>query len=189
MKSRKPLSKFNTDWLINEKYRLWLAKGKNDNRAKCIICSKEIDLSTMGANAPDSHAKSKKHCDIAKNRSAGSHCSFFRKEEKPAVSTAEKGSKEICKDGKTVKGKLDDYLLDDSVINAEILWSLKCVMGHFSFCSCAQINSLFSAMFKDSQIPAKMKFEKTKCCYFINYGLAPYIKEQLEKYISSSPFM
>ena len=64
MKSRKPLSKFNTDWLINEKYRLWLAKGKNDNRAKCIICSKEIDLSTMGANAPDSHAKSKKHCDI-----------------------------------------------------------------------------------------------------------------------------
>ena len=32
-----------------------------------------------------------------------------------------------------------------------------------------------------------MKFGKTKCSYFINYGLAPYIKEQLEKYISSSP--
>ena len=105
------------------------------------------------------------------------HCSFFRKEEKPAVSTAEKDSKEICKDSKTVKGKLDDYLLDDSIINAEILWTLKCVMGHFSFRFCAQINPLFSAMFKDIQIVAKMKFGKTKFSYFINYGLALHIKE------------
>ena len=34
---------------------------------------------------------------------------------------------------------------------------------------------------------SQMKFEKTKCSYFISYGLAPYIKEQLEIYISSSP--
>lgn len=52
-------------------------------------------------------------------------------------------------------------------------------MGHFPLCSCAQIISLFSAMFKE--IFAKMKLEKTKCSYCINYGLAPYIKEQLEK--------
>ena len=106
MKSRKSLCKFNTEWLVNEKYKLWFAKGKNDNCAKCILCSKEIDLSTMGANVLDSHAKGKKHCGIAKNRSAGLYCSFFRKEEKPAVSTAEKDSKEIRKDGKTVKEKI-----------------------------------------------------------------------------------
>ena len=82
-----------------------------------------------------------------------------------------------------MKGKLDDYLLDDSIINVEILWTLT---GHFLFLSCGQINSLFSAMFKNSQIAAKMKFRKTKCSYFISYGLAPYIKEQLEKYTSSS---
>ena len=58
--------------------------------------------------------------------------------------------------------------------------------GTFFFCFSAQINSLFSAMFKDSEVVAKMKFGKTKCSYFINYDLAPYIKEQLEKYISSS---
>ena len=122
-----------------------------------------------------------------KNRSARLHCSLFRREEKPAVSTAEKDNNEICKDSKTVKGKLDDHLLDDSIINAEILWTLKCVVGHSSFRSCAQINSRSSAMFKDSQIAAKMKFGIKKCSYFIKYGLAPYIKEQLEKYISSSP--
>ena len=60
-------------------------------------------------------------------------------------------------------------------------------MRHFSFRSCTQINSLFSAMFKDSQIAAKMKFGKAKCSYFINYGIAPYIKSQLEEYIVSSP--
>ena len=104
----------------------------------------------MGANALDSHAEGKKHCDIAKSCTAELDCSFFTKEKKPAVSTAEKDSKEIFKDGKTVKGKLDDYLLDDSIINAEILWNLKCVIGRFLSRSRAQINSFFSAMSRDS---------------------------------------
>ena len=55
------------NWLFNEKYRLWLAKRKNGNCAKSILCSKEKDLSTIGANMVDSHAKGKKHCDVAKN--------------------------------------------------------------------------------------------------------------------------
>ena len=62
------------------------------------------------------------------------------------------------------------------------------VMGHFLFRSSAQIHSPFPVMFKDSYIAAKMKFGETKCSYFINYSLAPYIKEQLEEYISSSLF-
>ena len=57
----------------------------------------------MGANALDSHAKGKKHCDIAKNYWAGLHCSLFRKEEKLAVSTAEKDSKEILRAAKLWK--------------------------------------------------------------------------------------
>ena len=34
--------------------------------AKWILCSREIDLSTMGANALDSHAKGKNNCDNKK---------------------------------------------------------------------------------------------------------------------------
>ena len=52
---------------------------------------------------------------------------------------------------------------------------------------CSDQVAFFCHVYKDSQIAAKMKFGKTKCSYFINYDLAPYIKEQLEKYISSSP--
>ena len=31
MKSRKSLGKFDTDWLVNARYKLWFAKEKNDN--------------------------------------------------------------------------------------------------------------------------------------------------------------
>ena len=69
----------------------------------------------IGANALDSHAKGKKLWLVVKKRSTGLHCSFF-KNEKPAVSTAEKVSKEIRKDGKTVNGTLDDCLLGDRIV-------------------------------------------------------------------------
>ena len=95
----------------------------NDHYAKCVLCSREIDLSTMGANALDSSAK--KHGNIVKNLSAGLVCSFFRKEEQSVVSSTGKFIKETCKDDKAVKGKLNHYLLDDGIINAEILWTLK----------------------------------------------------------------
>ena len=79
-----------------------------------------------------------------------------------------------------MKRKLDGYLLEDSNINVKILWA-QCAIGHFLFHSYAQMDSLISTMFKDSQIADEMKFGKKKsnCC--IGYGLAPYIK-----YISSS---
>ena len=54
-------------------------------------------LSTMDANVLDSHAKGKKHCDIAKNWLAGLHSSFFRKEEKPAVNTAKRTVKKYVR--------------------------------------------------------------------------------------------
>ena len=53
----------------------------------------------MGANVLDSHTKVKKHCDIAKDRLAGLHCSFFRKK-KPAVSIAEKSVKKYVRTAK-----------------------------------------------------------------------------------------
>ena len=54
----------------------------------------------MDANALHSHAKGKKHCDIAKNCLAGLHCSFFWKEETPAVNTAKKTVKKYVRTAK-----------------------------------------------------------------------------------------
>ena len=60
----------------------------------------------------------------AKNRKAGLHCSFFRKEESQLFVLLKKIVKKIYKDDETVKGKSGDYLLDDSNINTENLWTL-----------------------------------------------------------------
>ena len=75
-----------------------------------------------------------------------------------------------------------------STIRAEILWTLKLVTSHFSLRSCLGLNELFEIMFPGSKVAKSFQLSKTKCGYFITYGLAPYVKELLMKKIQSSPF-
>ena len=70
MKGKKSIRKFNKIWLDNEKYKLWHAKGTNDNSAKCMLYSREMDLSTTGHCALDSYARGKRHCELVKDRTA-----------------------------------------------------------------------------------------------------------------------
>ena len=60
-------------------------------------------------------------------------------------------------------------------------------MSHFSFRSCIGVNELFKVMFSDSEIAKSFQLSKTKCAYFINYGISPLFKEQLVNEIISSP--
>ena len=43
-------------------------------------------------------------------------------------------------------------------------------------------------MFSDSKIAESFKLGKTKCGYFINYGLAPFFKTNLIKSVKDSSF-
>ena len=47
--------------------------------------------------------------------------------------------------------------------------------------SCLGLKELFEAMFSNSEIVKSFKLSKTKCGYFINFGLAPYFKDMLVK--------
>ena len=38
-------------------------------------------------------------------------------------------------------------------------------------------------MFTDSEIASKFTLGKTKCSYFINFGIAPFFKESIKKQI------
>ena len=76
-------------------------------------------------------------------------------------------------------GKFDTYCLVNTKYK---LWFAKGKNDN-----CIVPRALFRFLPCLKMIAAKMKFGKTKCSYFIDYGLAPYIKEQLGKYISSSP--
>ena len=47
---------------------------------------------------------------------------------------------------------------------------------------------LFISMFPDSEVASSFTLGKTKCAYFMNYGIAPHFKNFLTKAITESPF-
>ena len=83
---------------------------------------------------------------------------------------------------------IDSMILPISIPNAEIKYSMKVVQSHFSFQSCIDLSKLFYDMFPDSKIAQKFQQGKSKCAYLVNYGMAPFVKDQLVKNIVASPF-
>ena len=82
--------------------------------------------------------------------------------------------------------KVQSFVVPATAIRAEILWVLKVVITHSSLQFCENLNELFQAMFN---VQHKIfKLGKTKCGYFINYGLALFFKTNLIKSIKESPF-
>ena len=64
-------------------------------------------------------------------------------------------------------GSLDDLLLKNEVINAEILWCLKLVAGHLSCNSCSNISEIFKIMFSRSDVARQFNLGKIKARYMI----------------------
>ena len=74
---------------------------------------------------------------------------------------------------------LEMYATPLAITMAEIRWTMKVVLSHFSFRSCLDLGELFQCMFPDSGLTKAFSLSKTKCAYYINFGLAPFFKEQL----------
>ena len=73
----------------------------------------------------------------------------------------------------------DIYSSINSSIKAEIIWTLKCVMGSCSGCFSDDIDERFLAMFPDlKSVLNNFSLARTKPSYVINHGLAPYFKNQ-----------
>ena len=69
-----------------------------------------------------------------------------------------------------------------AVSHAEIRWVMKVVTYRF----CINLISLLVSIFPDSQIAKSFQMSKTKCSYYIMYGLAPR-KEELIQKVKASP--
>ena len=61
-------------------------------------------------------------------------------------------------------------------------------MSQLSFRSCIDLNKLFICMFPDNEVASKFTLGKTKCAYFMNYGIALHFKNILTEAITESPF-
>ena len=131
----------------------------------------------MGIFTLTSHLSGQKNSEIASLRKSQTGALFFRKE--PQSGAAESRSAKVT--------KVEDLVIPASTIRAEILWTLIVVTSHFSLRSCLGLNELFEIMFPDIKVAKSFQLSKTKCGYFITYGLAPYVKELLMKKIQSFP--
>ena len=111
------------EWLTNKKYKLWVARTSSEKSANCMCLSK-IDITKMGSSALDSHATSKK--PFAKSKRMVTRVVFKR--------TSSEASKEPSKSqaSSSKNTSVDQLLINDNSLNAEILWTLKVVMSHFS---------------------------------------------------------
>ena len=179
--SKRSKTSFQDEWLQIEKYKSWISKVPGQPfKAKCQLSMKDFDVGNMGKSSLDSHAGSKKHKDRVKTRESMSTLYF------------DKNSSEAPSDSRSSNSvsspTLDSMLKSVSVSHAEIRWVIKVVLSSSSFRSCLELNELFKAMFSDSAIASSFQLSKTKCSYYVNYGLAPFIKDLLAKDVRSSPY-
>ena len=133
----------------------------------------------MRNSALDSHASGKKHQQLMLEHSKSGMIDLMFN--KPCSSSTKE-----TEDSKK-SGSLDDLLLKNEVINAEILWCLKLVAGHLSYNSCSNISKIFKTMFSRSDVARQFSLGKSKARYMILYGSAPYCKAELLGQINSFP--
>ena len=129
----------------------------------------------MGVANLSSHASGKKHSDIHMQRSCNTGTTFFGNSSTGEVQETNKKGNLVRKEN-----------VSTNALQAEVLWTLKVISSHYSLRSCLGLKELFEVMFSDSEIAKSFKLSKTKCGYFINFGLAPYCKDLLVREIKAA---
>ena len=120
---------------------------------------------------------------MQRNRSTGT--AFFGNSNTGEVQETNKKGNLVRKENEVQK-TLDSVTVPANVLRAEVLWTLKVISSHYSLRSCLVLKELLQVMFSDSEIAKSFKLSKTKCGYFINFGLAPYFKDFLVKEIKAA---
>lgn len=169
--------KFQSAWLEHSEYRHWVRPETSDPyRAKCAVCQKSVDIATMGESALKSHQKSAKHrSKVAAGEGCSSVTSFLQ-----AANVTETTSQRENTETSSRAATLDeDCRRHDSVIEAEILWTMKVVSSHYSYSSSGSVSELFRKMFPDSDIARSFTCSEKKCAYVACHGLRPFFASQV----------
>jgi len=205
--ANKSLCSFSKDWLdkeLNPQFSSWLKPvSTNKHQARCSLCLKIFELSTMGRGAVMSHLKSATHIKKSCATSTSQKLSAMlitkvAPSDKPAAVTSEEPSAPsmdvVDADAAASTSALavspelpllaaaqnfSNFFCSSAVTDSEIIWSLKVVMNHLSFNSCKNVSNTFQMMFPDSAIAKKFTLSPAKVAYTIVHGLAPYFSENL----------
>lgn len=185
--------------------KVWVRRGKDKNSAFCSFCKKNIDVSHSGVNALTSHEKGKKHQQSENNFTSGKQLTLhsFNKsiETRPTCTDKDDlsmpSSSSVCENlsPKTdapctsveSNRSISNFLLNESVTKAEILWCAYCVTSHTSTRMGGTAVNIFPCMFPDSCIASKLKLQKDKIGYSVTYGLGPYFNNLVTSSVKRSP--
>ena len=85
------------------------------------------------------------------------------------------------------KGSESTLTVQDQVLKAETLWTLKTASDNIPFRTTDGIPELFQRMFVDSTIAQHMTMSRTKVSYMMGYGLGPHFLQMTVDDILSSP--
>ena len=163
------------------KYKSWISKvPRKLFKAKCKLCMKEIDVGDLEKSSLDSHISAKKRRERGKARESTSSL-YFDSSNTEALSDSRSNNS-------TSSPTLNSVINSVSVAHAEIRWVIKVAMSSSSLRSCSELNELFKAMFSDSVIASSFQLSKTKCSYYANHALAPFINDLAAKDLRSRYF-
>ena len=176
---------FSDAWLNDSRFLEWLKRTYNEWEAYCVYCLKSFDISSMGVASLLSHASGKKHSEIQMQRSRNTGTIFFGNSSTGEVHETNKKGNLARKENKVQK-TLNSVTVPTGALLAEVLWTLKVISSYCSLRSFLGLTELFRAMFSNSEIAKSFKLSKTKCGYFINFGLAPYFTDLLVKEIKAA---
>ena len=159
-------TKYQKSWELNYP---WLTSAKNDSsRGFCKLCIKGFKIDGSGECQVKSHGKS--HQDDKLN--------------------ANMNQRTFSTDGTAQLEPKDRIVLsnEDQVMKAEILQVLHCINRNYSLRSMEDDNKQFREMFPDSEVAKCYQQSETKVKYVMQYGIATYLKEDINKDISNIPY-
>ena len=178
---------FNEKWLEEDQFKEWLVSAKDNGKARCKLCKKDIELSNMGRQALLSHCGGKQHKEVDLKVKT-----FFQPAKKPKEKDSSRFEqsepildKELCPS--KAQASIELVIRNHEKFNAEILWTLKSLIAGHSNNSCSNVGSVFQQMFPDSHIAKSFQLGATKMKYLTNFGIAPYFKSLLVESVKESP--
>ena len=133
---------FHGSWKAALDFSSWLDVADNVHRAYCRTCKNTFDVGNMGVAAVKGHMKSKTHASISGSAGSSTQAirSFF-------VNPQGVSSRSLDTSGSTLPSplhtSLDTVVVTGDVIRAEVLWTMKVLMCHYSFNSCNDISVTF----------------------------------------------
>ena len=170
---------FQTSWLSDPNFSQWLRRDpKSDTNAYCRVCSRNINIGTMGKTAIKSHLSGSKH--QSNMSQAGTMLGYLS-------GTSTNNQLKPSSSGTQLKfaTKTDSIY----IYNATAWWSFKMVDSDYSFSACDNLGFIFKNMFPDCDIAANFQQAQAKSIYISCFGVAPYLRSLISSSLNDRDYV